>query len=134
MIGDSLLIFPWVSNILLSMDTKTFLKISGERIRAVRKSHKMSQEKLAELSGLHPTYISDIENGKSNASIYSFYSIADALNIPLSELLNISSNKASRKTDAELLALLSLVKGLDKKRQRIFLSAAKGLISGIEET
>ncbi|MFV1951069.1 MAG: helix-turn-helix domain-containing protein [Nitrospinota bacterium] len=44
--------------------------ILGEKIRAIRKAKKISQETLAELSGLHPTYISDIERGKVNASVH----------------------------------------------------------------
>jgi transcriptional regulator with XRE-family HTH domain len=116
------------------MDTKTFLKIVGDKIRAIRKSKKLSQERLAELSGLHPTYVSDIENGKTNASIYSYYSIANALNIPFSDLINLPSGKPDRKSEAEIAEILSLFRKLDKKKQAIFLSAAKGLINGIEKT
>lgn len=116
------------------MDTKAFLKTVGDRIRAVRKTKKISQEKLAELSGLHPTYISDIERGKVNASIYSFYLVTKALNIPLSDLVNIPSGKTDKRIEAEIAEMLSLFRSLDKKKQAIFLSASKGLISGIDKT
>jgi len=46
----------------------------------------LSQEKLAELSGCHPTYIGQIERGEKNATIESIEKIASALNISLSKL------------------------------------------------
>ena len=43
------------------MDT---LKKFGERVRELRTKKGLSQEELAELSGLHRTYISSLELGK----------------------------------------------------------------------
>ena len=117
-----------------AMNTKAFLIIIGDRIRAVRKTHKISQEKLAELSGLHPTYISDLERGKVNASISSFYMVAKALNIPFSDLVCIPSGKTDKGIETEIAEMMSMFRDLDKKNQIIFLSAAKGLISGIEKS
>ena len=61
-------------------------KILGQRIRNFRTSKCLSQEKLAELSGCHPTYIGQIERGEKNATIESIEKIAAALNISLSKL------------------------------------------------
>ncbi|MCR9016973.1 helix-turn-helix domain-containing protein [Aquiflexum gelatinilyticum] len=55
----------------------------GEKVRAIRKSQNVSQEKLAELAELDRTYISDIENGKRNVSIETVFKIAKALNSPM---------------------------------------------------
>ena len=55
----------------------------GEKVKAIRKSHNVSQEKLAELAELDRTYISDIENGKRNVSIETVFKIAKALNSPM---------------------------------------------------
>jgi len=114
------------------MNLKKYLKKIGEKVRAGRKAKNISQEKLAELAGLHPTYISDIERGKVNASIYSFYMIANALEIPFSELVNISSIELNKNIENDLAVILSQFRSLGKKKQAIFLSAAKGLIAGIE--
>jgi transcriptional regulator with XRE-family HTH domain len=46
----------------------------------------LSQEKLSELSGCHPTYIGQIERGEKNATIESIAKISAALEIPLSKL------------------------------------------------
>jgi len=61
-------------------------KVLGQRIRNYRTSKGLSQEKLAELAGCHPTYIGQIERGEKNATIESIEKIAAALNISLSNL------------------------------------------------
>lgn len=55
----------------------------GKNVRLIRKDKGISQEKLAELSELDRTYISDIENGKRNVSIETVFKIADALKTPI---------------------------------------------------
>jgi transcriptional regulator with XRE-family HTH domain len=55
----------------------------GEKVKAIRKSQNVSQEKLAELAELDRTYISDIENGKRNVSIETVFKIAKALEMPM---------------------------------------------------
>ncbi len=61
-------------------------KILGQRIRNYRTNQGLSQEKLAELSGCHPTYIGQIERGEKNATVESIEKIAAALNVSLSKL------------------------------------------------
>lgn len=115
------------------MNSKQFLRLIGERIRAARKAKKVSQEKLAELAGLHPTYISDIENGKVNASVYSYYQVATALGMPLSELLALPAGKADKDLEAGLSELTGRLRALGKKKQALFLSASMGLIEALEK-
>lgn len=50
-------------------------------VKKYRLEKDISQEKLAELSGLHRTYISAIEREKRNISIENIENIAEALNI-----------------------------------------------------
>ena len=64
----------------------TITKILGQRIRGYRIAAGLSQEKLAELSGCHPTYVGQIERGEKNATIESIEKIAAALKISLSKL------------------------------------------------
>ena len=58
----------------------------GQRIRSNRIRQGLSQEKLAELAGCHPTYIGQLERGEKNATLESVEKIAKALNISLSNL------------------------------------------------
>lgn len=61
-------------------------KILGQRIRNYRTAKHLSQEKLAELSGHHPTYIGQIERAEKNVSVESIEKISTALNVSLSKL------------------------------------------------
>ena len=61
-------------------------KVLGQRIRNYRTAKGLSQEKLAELSGCHPTYIGQLERGEKNATIESIEKISVALKVSLSEL------------------------------------------------
>lgn len=70
-------------------------KIVGQRIRNYRTEKGLSQEKLAEMSGCHPTYIGQIERGEKNATLESIEKIISAMGIPLSKLFEkIGENNA----------------------------------------
>lgn len=62
------------------------LKTFGARVRLLRQAQGLSQEKLAELSGLHRTYISSIELGARNVSLKNIHALADALGISVEDL------------------------------------------------
>ena len=64
-------------------------KTVGQRIRSYRLQLGFSQEKVAELSGCHPTYIGQVERGEKNATLESIEKIAAAIEVPLSKLLQI---------------------------------------------
>ena len=61
-------------------------KVVGQRIRNYRTQKGFSQDKLAELSGFHPTYIGQLERGEKNATLESIEKITSALQISLSTL------------------------------------------------
>lgn len=70
-------------------------KYVGHRIRSNRTKRGLSQERLAEMSGCHPTYIGQIERGEKNATIESVEKIALALDVPMSQLFEkLGSQKA----------------------------------------
>lgn len=59
----------------------------GKRIRQKRTSKQMTQERLAEVTGLSVPYIGMIERGERNPSLETFIQIADELNVTADELL-----------------------------------------------
>jgi transcriptional regulator with XRE-family HTH domain len=59
----------------------------GERLRQLREKAGVSQEKLAELAGLHRTYVSSVERGKRNISLVNIERLAEALGVPLRALM-----------------------------------------------
>ena len=106
-------------------------KLIGQRIRNYRTQQKLSQEKLAELSGCHPTYIGQVERGEKNATLESIEKIASALNIPLSQLFEKLGNGdvsdsiplkcyefLSAKTKAEQEHLYKLLIEMDKYKSK----------------
>ena len=59
----------------------------GLNVRKYRKIAKLSQIELAVEVGIDRSYLSEIENGRTNTSISVLYAIADALNIDIVDLL-----------------------------------------------
>jgi transcriptional regulator with XRE-family HTH domain len=57
------------------------LKTIGDNIKSFRKSAGLSQERLAEATGLHRTYIGGVERGERNISALNISKIAVALKI-----------------------------------------------------
>ena len=62
------------------------LSVLGQNVRSARETKHLTQEKLAELASLDPTYISGIERGLRNPGIKNVAKIAKALEITTSEL------------------------------------------------
>lgn len=62
------------------------VKVFGTNVRRYRNEKGISQEKLAELSGLHRTYISDVERFQRSISLENIQRIADALEIEVYKL------------------------------------------------
>ena len=58
----------------------------GNRLRSYRLARGMSQERLAEGAGLHPTYIGQVERGEKNLTIESLEKITRALGVPMSNV------------------------------------------------
>jgi XRE family transcriptional regulator, regulator of sulfur utilization len=62
-------------------------RLFGSAVRARRTAAGISQEKLAERSGLHPTYISMVERGVRNPTLDAAARIAKALKVTLPILI-----------------------------------------------
>jgi transcriptional regulator with XRE-family HTH domain len=53
----------------------------GDEVRLRRSRAGLSQEALAQLSGLHRTYISDVERGRKSISVKTLCALANALQV-----------------------------------------------------
>ena len=62
-------------------------QIVGQKVRKRRKELGFTQERLAEASGLHRTYIAGIEAGKRNISLKNLEKLAKALKVSPDDLL-----------------------------------------------
>lgn len=88
----------------------------GQRIRNYRTNSGLSQEKLAELSGCHPTYIGQVERGEKNATLDSIERIASALQVPLSQLFE-KLDASQEATNSIPLACYELIASKSKSEQ-----------------
>ncbi|VVC75723.1 HTH-type transcriptional regulator SinR [Aquicella siphonis] len=65
-----------------------YKQLFSHNLRRLRESKNISQENLANLAGLHRTYVSSVERGERNISIDSMEKLANALNVDIRELLD----------------------------------------------
>lgn len=72
-----------------------FTKHFGQRVRYYRKKQGLSQEQLAELCDLHPTYIGQLERGEKNASLETIMHICTGLNVTPSQIFEHFSEEDS---------------------------------------
>ncbi len=60
--------------------------VLGLALKEVRTARRITQEELSRRTGVHPTYISDIERGARNPSWDAVVKLADGLEAPMAEL------------------------------------------------
>lgn len=65
---------------------ESILSKFGKKIREKRLNSKLSQEKLAEIAGLHRTYIGMVERAEKNITLMNIEKLAKALNIQIKDL------------------------------------------------
>ena len=99
----------------------------GEKIKHIRESMGISQGKLAKLSGLAQSSISYIKSGGKKPNIETISTLAEALNTPISFLLdNQQVDETLPPSLAELVKVASL---LSEERAELVLKVAKGLLN-----
>lgn len=69
------------------MPSSSPFELVGRRIQKLRRRLNLGQEDLADAAGLHHTFISLVERGKTNLSLRNLFRIAAALDTVPSELL-----------------------------------------------
>ena len=74
----------------------------GAAVRDRRMAAGLSQEKLAETAGLHPTYISMVERGVRNPTLDVAARIAKALEVSLPRLIEQGQNRHGSKAKKSL--------------------------------
>jgi transcriptional regulator with XRE-family HTH domain len=67
--------------------TRTILQKLGAAVRERRKQRSLTQEDLADESGVHVNALKKLERGMSNSQFLTLRDIATGLKMPLSELI-----------------------------------------------
>lgn len=103
------------------MSTK---KLLGAKIRYLRKSKKIAQEKLSEMADISPRQMVRIEMGQSFPTIENLEKIAAALNVPIQTLFE---NDYYDSTESLKKKLYEKVEQLDEKNTRFLYIVASNL-------
>lgn len=90
----------------------------GQRIQAIRKSKRLTQEQFAELIGIDPKNVSKIENGNNYPSPETLTSIARALDVDIYELFVFQEEIPIEKMKEKI------VNALENEKNVIFLYQA----------
>lgn len=69
------------------MDLNDLNKNIADNMRQIRAKNRISQDELAELSGISQQYICKIENEKVNPSIHILVKIAESLKVTVNDLI-----------------------------------------------
>ncbi|WP_236833828.1 helix-turn-helix domain-containing protein [Blastococcus sp. KM273129] len=59
----------------------------GDRLRQARRAADLTQEALAQASGVGTEHVQRIERGAGNPTVATLYALSDALHIPIANLL-----------------------------------------------
>lgn len=68
------------------MEKEPILNAFGHRVQEIRKERNLSQEQLADLAGVHRTYIGMIERAEKNITLCNIERIAKALKLDIKDL------------------------------------------------
>ena len=68
------------------MEKEAVLIALGRKIQALRKERNLSQEQLADMAGVHRTYIGMIERAEKNITLCNIERIAKALEVNIKDL------------------------------------------------
>lgn len=81
-------------------------KAIGKRIKIARIKTDMTQERLAELAGISPTHMSNIETGTTRVSLSAIVNLANALSVTSDDLLCDSVIKAKVQFEQDIAGVL----------------------------
>ena len=99
----------------------------GQRIKIKRKQSKITQEKLAEIIDVSPSFISEIERGTSICSLQTITKIAQALNTSLDYLIFGITLANSNTTFFEIL------KTIPEKNHKLYISLCENIANSLRK-
>lgn len=97
---------------------------TGSRIRRLRRMRRITQEELGELTGLHVSYIGQLERGQRTPSIKTLDAIARALQVDPALLVKSVGDDESPVED-----LLALVAGASPEQVQLITRIAETVLS-----
>lgn len=98
----------------------------GKRLREIRRRRDMTQERLAELSGLSIQYIGEIERGKRNPSLTSIETLASALDMSVADLFDLETFQVTN--DEMKTKLIDQINRADDEQLRILYAISRAIL------
>ena len=111
------------------MDIKHTL---GNNIRSIRKLCMMTQERLAEITGLSLSYIQKVESGCISMSVANLLIIAEALGVAYWELLPKEQQKTRIESSVDII-LSDMIIQCSIEEKEVLVSAVQGILIGIRK-
>lgn len=97
----------------------------GERIRDVREKLRLTRENLAEMLGLSPLYIGQLERGERQMSLDTLVKVSDYLHIPTDYLIYGSTPENEREKNR----IITLLNKCSKKELSLIENIIKLILS-----
>ena len=106
------------------MPNETLIRL-GERARQIRKERNMSQQKVADKSGLALRTVSRIERGLMNPSFEVLSNLASALETSTKNLLTFPGEE----DNSDVQELVDIYRTCPKQHQRLILTTVRAMVS-----
>jgi len=103
---------------------------AGRRIKLARIEREWSQEDLAEKADVSTTFISNIENAHTKASLATFIKLANALELGLDDLVCDSIKQGHEALNNQL---ITLTKSCSDYEMRVIVETVRGLIGALSD-
>ena len=100
----------------------------GKRVKFARIKRDMSQEELAERANVSTTFISNIENAHTKASLNTFVKLANVFDVGLDDLVCDSIKQGHTPLSNQL---ATLTKDCNDYQMRIILETVRGLAAAL---
>lgn len=100
-------------------------KLLGKKVRQLRKQHKYSQERFAEMVGIDPNSVSRIECGVHYPSLDTLEKIAKVLKVEMRDLFLFSNKESAEELRTYLVQIVS---ELDVEKLREVVRAVRKIV------
>ena len=88
-----------LSGLTITAEERAFLRALGGCVRVVRLDQGLSQEQLAETSGVSRQFVSQVERGSHAPNVVNLLRVAAALRVPLAVLLDEAADPSPVASD-----------------------------------
>ena len=100
------------------------LSVLGTRLKAARKGRDLTQERLAELSGLSARHIAKIEKGDVNPSFEVLSTLVKTLGVSFDAIFD----PASEQVEAEIQEVAGLYRACPEQERRLMLAVIRTML------